>query len=125
MYGIFAYIYHKNQPNVGKYTIHGSYGIVRFHVSFFWGVQFISIIPTQSLGEDDDEVFGYHIILVLAQAGDAAFTKMFDHICCSINGPAPKYTIPNAPCMEYLPTFTINLGENVGTYSIHGAYGYD
>ena len=28
MYGIFIYIYHKNQPNVGKYTIHGSYGIV-------------------------------------------------------------------------------------------------
>ena len=26
MHGIFAYIYHKNQPNVGKYTIHGSYG---------------------------------------------------------------------------------------------------
>ena len=26
MYGIFAYIYHKNQPNVGKYTIHGWYG---------------------------------------------------------------------------------------------------
>ena len=24
--GIFPYIYHKNQPNVGKYTIHGSYG---------------------------------------------------------------------------------------------------
>ena len=23
---IFSYIYHKNQPNVGKYTIHGSYG---------------------------------------------------------------------------------------------------
>ena len=28
MYGIFSYIYHKNQPNVGTYTIHGSYGIV-------------------------------------------------------------------------------------------------
>ena len=27
MYGKFAYIYHKNQPNVGKYTIHGSCGI--------------------------------------------------------------------------------------------------
>ena len=27
MYGIFTYIYHKNQPNVGKYTIHGWYGI--------------------------------------------------------------------------------------------------
>jgi len=26
MYGVFSYIYHKNQPNVGKYTIHGSYG---------------------------------------------------------------------------------------------------
>ena len=25
MYGTFSYIYHKNQPNVGKYTIHGSY----------------------------------------------------------------------------------------------------
>ena len=28
MYGIFTYIYHKNQPNVGKYTIHGWYGYV-------------------------------------------------------------------------------------------------
>ena len=27
MYGIFPYIYHKNQLNVGKYTIHGSSGI--------------------------------------------------------------------------------------------------
>ena len=26
MYGIFTYICHKNQPIVGKYTIHGSYG---------------------------------------------------------------------------------------------------
>ena len=26
MYGIFIHIYHTNQPNVGKYTIHGSYG---------------------------------------------------------------------------------------------------
>ena len=24
--GIFPYIYHKNPPNVGKYTINGSYG---------------------------------------------------------------------------------------------------
>ena len=27
MYGIFTYIYHKNRPNVGKYTIHGSFEI--------------------------------------------------------------------------------------------------
>ena len=26
IYGIFTYIYHTNQPNVGKYTIHGWYG---------------------------------------------------------------------------------------------------
>ena len=25
-YGTFSYIYHKNQPDVGRYTIHGSYG---------------------------------------------------------------------------------------------------
>jgi len=28
MYGIFTYIYHRNQPNAGKYTIHGWYGKV-------------------------------------------------------------------------------------------------
>ena len=26
MYGIFIDIYHKHQPNVGVYTVHGSYG---------------------------------------------------------------------------------------------------
>ena len=29
MYGIFTYIYHKNQLNVGRYAIHGSYGVYR------------------------------------------------------------------------------------------------
>ena len=29
MYAIFTYIYHKNQLNVGKYTIHGWYGILK------------------------------------------------------------------------------------------------
>ena len=28
--GIFIYMYHKNQPNVGNYNIHGSYGNVEF-----------------------------------------------------------------------------------------------
>ena len=28
MYGLYTYIYHTDQPNVGKYTIHGSYGYV-------------------------------------------------------------------------------------------------
>ena len=29
--GLFTYIYHKKQPNVGKYTIHGSDGIYMNH----------------------------------------------------------------------------------------------
>ena len=40
MYSIFAYIYHKNQPNVGKYTIHGSYG---------WGKAFL-LLAMRCLG---------------------------------------------------------------------------
>ena len=27
MYGIFTHIYHTFNPNVGRYTIHGSYGL--------------------------------------------------------------------------------------------------
>ena len=34
MYGIFTYMYHRNQPNVGKYTIHGWYGIHTIHWSY-------------------------------------------------------------------------------------------
>ena len=30
MYGIFTYIYPKNNPNVGKYSIHGASGIGYF-----------------------------------------------------------------------------------------------
>ena len=33
MCGIFSYIYHKDKPNVGKYTIHGSYGYWPWHFS--------------------------------------------------------------------------------------------
>ena len=32
---ICLYIYYKNQPNVGKYTIHGSYGVVGSHAIDF------------------------------------------------------------------------------------------
>ena len=39
MYDIFAYIYHKNQPNVGKYTIHGSYDYwVVGNSNIFWNI---------------------------------------------------------------------------------------
>ena len=40
MYGIFTYIYHKSQPNVGKYTIHymdplGIFGIVLYRLEYY------------------------------------------------------------------------------------------
>ena len=34
MYGIFTYIYPKNQPNVGKYAIHGASGIEHLLLHF-------------------------------------------------------------------------------------------
>ena len=40
MYGIFTYIYRKNQPNVGKYAIHGSYGI---GLSFMNSMDFMKV----------------------------------------------------------------------------------
>ena len=38
MYGIFSYIYLKNQPNVGIYTIHGSYA---YNSALFWLVSYV------------------------------------------------------------------------------------
>ena len=35
--GIFTYIYHKNHPNVGKYSLHGSYGIWMLRKNIFLG----------------------------------------------------------------------------------------
>ena len=32
-----------------------------------------------------------------------------------------SHIIPNAPCMEYLPTFIQKFKPNVGIYSTHGA----
>ena len=35
MYGLFTYIYHKHQPNVAKYTIHGSFGSMHSIISTY------------------------------------------------------------------------------------------
>ncbi len=40
MYGIFTYTYYKNQLNVGKYTIHGSYGMLDGGFQTFFGGEF-------------------------------------------------------------------------------------
>ena len=40
MYGILTYISHKNWPNVGKYTIHGWYGLGNwFQTPTFWFIE--------------------------------------------------------------------------------------
>ena len=36
MYGMFTYIYHKTQPNVGKSTIHGSCGGIMIRNNFMF-----------------------------------------------------------------------------------------
>ncbi len=43
MYGIFTYIYHKNQPNVGKYTIQGSYGL--YDLILYSNIQYLHHLP--------------------------------------------------------------------------------
>ena len=47
MYGIYTYICHKNQPNVGNYTIHGSYGLLSEQLRFF----FVTLHTPSSLSE--------------------------------------------------------------------------
>ena len=67
MYGIFTYIYHKNQPNVGNHTIHGSYGNddfwngMKYQVTLIWmnysnitlpyGPWVLSLPPLRGRGE--------------------------------------------------------------------------
>ena len=43
MYGIFTCVYEKNQPNVGKYTIHGWYGVCSISSPTFSIVQWSSL----------------------------------------------------------------------------------
>ena len=57
MFGILTYIYHKNQLNVGKYTIHGWYGYfyrghddLRNHQNSAW--VYDGIPDTEGRGED-------------------------------------------------------------------------
>ena len=60
MYGIFTYIYHINQPNVGKYTIHGSYGyiyIVIYIIPPKWGDPETKQVNCSLLRELDIRIF--------------------------------------------------------------------
>ncbi len=39
----FTYIYHKHQPNLGRYTIHGSYGLYTVILFFDFFLYFLSV----------------------------------------------------------------------------------
>ena len=52
MYGIYTYIYHKNQPNVSKYTIHGSSGNLSGRWNPIGIPQFFSGISLLALQEE-------------------------------------------------------------------------
>jgi len=54
MFGIVTYIYHKNQLNVSKYTIHGWYGIAFNGGKGIPGVVLKVPIPSGISGEDRD-----------------------------------------------------------------------
>ena len=46
MYGIFTYIWVIFSANVGKYSIHGAYGILYIYVGGTFGVYFVRSVRT-------------------------------------------------------------------------------
>ena len=79
MYGIFTYIYPKNCPNVGKYSIHGAYGIwiLRVLISkianyikllfFFpddiYNISWVSILQDSARASENEKEFTQHKLM--------------------------------------------------------------
>ena len=91
MYGIFTYIYiyHKNQPNVGKYTIHGSYG------------QYCDVLPLSFF------VTTKIITFLIRDPNQNLHVPMRSIPECVLYIHVPRCSMG----LEYLPTFTINLRQ--------------
>ena len=68
MYGKYTYIYYKDQPNLGKYAIHGSYGIYNQSTVYIYIFMFF-LIPYPS--------------------SDAQHTKKHEQTCCPPPCPTP------------------------------------
>ena len=60
MYGIFTYFYHKNWPNVGKYTIHGWYGT--------WMVDFYNSNVTLNIPVPYMDPVGRYLLLMVQKS---------------------------------------------------------
>ena len=92
--GIFTYIYHKNQPNVGKYTIHGSYGFG------------IGIIYPEMIGFAAKLMVSFPFVLIMLR------WKMME------NGLSSKQSLVLwDPCYPFISTSTIvegHLNQSVG-----------
>ena len=46
MYRIFTTIYPINDPNVGKYTIHGAYGYIYFYLYLYFRCEMVNYVKT-------------------------------------------------------------------------------
>ena len=125
MYGIFTYIYHKHQPNVGKYTIHGLFGIY-YDTSMMY-------LDTFSVYDNT-----HTHIAEISPRGDHNFgsTKMASAPSMPARCNPDFHTtegneINNLDHLShrihvwyiYLHLFDFFMG-NVGKYTINGSYGY-
>ena len=167
MYGIFTYIYHKFKPNVGKYTIHGSYGYMSCWKKkrcqhFAWLARLGPVRPLtldETLQDDNSRgcrVFCWPCFTPLKRVGvcwenapkviwhftfgdlfeqtlgwgigkdPAKYPKNYPIIasywvwlnrfshkltCKSSSVEYGNLTIPEDPCMVYLPTFPIKINQ--------------
>ena len=60
--GIFTYIYHKNQPNVGKYTIHGSCGNRKYIFKLVdFPASYVSLLESSRLKFKGSPIFQKHL----------------------------------------------------------------
>ena len=115
MYGIFPYIYHKNQPNVGKYTIHWASGYRNplFHCQFL-SRMFESFLTTSWFSESSRHDVGTSNLQAMPQQFCPNYVP-----CLREFRSAPFLWTPNFPlrnCRIYHITdiWQVHGGTNLG-----------
>ena len=81
--GIFADIYHKNQPNVGKYSIHGSYGYIYIFTANNQGFIDVNLLPWKSKSTKQSG------LLLFSWEGGMIHVKIFTFPLVITNGGKP------------------------------------
>ena len=77
LYGIFTYIYHKNQPNVGKYTIHGWYGFELMVVKHIVKLYIYLTTPTQPPKKNTIQMDDFSKSVIFAKDHNIYITTFF------------------------------------------------